>query len=369
MTSMTAARAYATGELKLEKIAVPEPGPGDVLVKVASAGIAPGIAKLLAKGRFRHLPTTLGHEIAGTVAEAGAGVDRALLGQRVRVSPNLTCGHCEFCLTGREPMCESTAMIGHASFGSGPMPLYERYHDGGLADYVRVPATHIDRLPDNVSFDLGAKLHDLGNAVRALSQTGMAPSGRLVITAATGTMGTASIKFARFFGARELVLVARSAQRLEALRPLAGGLPVRTVALEELPDWEENDGLAKRLQALLPNGADAVLDFFPSGPGTAQAMAALATGGALVHMGGNMSMLPFSIRDMMHHCWRFVGTRSCTKADTAMVLELLASGQVQADDLITHHYPLSRLQEAMEATASRKEPIWMAIVHPDGAAA
>ncbi|MFW7345797.1 MAG: alcohol dehydrogenase catalytic domain-containing protein [Pigmentiphaga sp.] len=367
MKQMIAARAHASGELKLETVDVPVPEAGEVLVRVASAGIAPGITKLLAKGRFRHLPTTLGHEIAGTVAETGAGVDPALAGRRVRVSPNLTCGRCEYCLSGREPMCPSTAMIGHAAFGTGPMPLYERYHDGGLAEYVRVPASHVDPLPDNVSFDVGAKLHDLGNAVRALRQTGMPASGRLVITAATGTMGTASIKFARFFGARELVLVGRSDSRLEALRPLAGGLPVKTVALEDLPGWEEDGGLTRRLVELLPQGADAVLDFFPSGPGSAQAMAALGTGGALVHMGGNTSMLPFSIRDMMHHCWRFVGTRSCTKKDTDLVLDLLASEQVTADDLITHRFPLSRLAEAMEVTGSRKEPIWMAIVHPDAA--
>ncbi|GAA0510399.1 alcohol dehydrogenase catalytic domain-containing protein [Pigmentiphaga daeguensis] len=92
MKQMIAARAHASGELKLETVDVPVPEAGEVLVRVASAGIAPGITKLLAKGRFRHLPTTLGHEIAGTVAETGAGVDPALAGRRVRVSPNLTCG-------------------------------------------------------------------------------------------------------------------------------------------------------------------------------------------------------------------------------------------------------------------------------------
>ncbi len=366
MSTMMAARAHqGARELSLETLPVPTPGEGEVLVKVASAGIAPGMMKLLEMGRFKHLPTTPGHEIAGTVVALGRGVDAAWQDARVRVHPMLSCGQCDYCRSDRQQMCNDAAMMGHAGFGRGPMALYAKYHNGGLAEYACVPADLLDRLPAHVSFDVGAKVHDLANAVRALKGAALPATGRLVITAATGTMGTASIKLARFYGARELVLVGRSRERLEALRPLAGDLPVQLVVLDELaPDWAETQGLTKRLRELMPRGADAVLDYFPDGPGSAQAASAMAQGASFVHMGGSNSALPFALRDMMIFCWRFVGTRACTRSDTDEVLALLADRKLDAEDLITHRFDLQAVNDALEATRTRTLPIWMAVVKP-----
>ncbi|MFD4603070.1 alcohol dehydrogenase catalytic domain-containing protein [Streptomyces sp. NPDC058464] len=363
---MLAARAEkGSAALHLHKIATPEPGPRDVLVKVASAGLAPGMMALLAQGAFKHLPTTLGHEAAGTVVAVGSEVDPAVVGTRVRVHPNLNCGTCGYCRSDRDMMCPQQAMIGHAAFGDVPMPLYDRYHDGGLAEYIRVPHGLVDPLPDSVSFDVGAKVHDLANAVRALKCADLRLGATLVVTAATGTMGTATIKLARYFGVTRLILVGRSAERLEAVRHLAGGLATDVVALEELPqNWAKEGGLTRALRALVPGGADAVLDFVPDGPATGQALASLATGGSLVHMGANRSPLMFPMIAVMVNCWRIIGTRSCTRTDAQEVLTLLADGILDVAELITHRYPLTEVNEAVAAMQSRSEPIWMAVVNP-----
>jgi threonine dehydrogenase-like Zn-dependent dehydrogenase len=371
MSTMTAARAYrGVSELRLESISIPIPGPGEVLVKVASAGVAPGMMKLLEQGRFKHLPTTPGHEIAGTVHAVGNDVDSAWAGARVRVHPMLSCGQCAYCRSDREQLCSESAMVGHAAFGSGPMTLYSRYHNGGLAQFALAPVHLLDRLPDHVSFDVGAKVHDLANAVRALKCAGLPETGRIVITAATGTMGTATIKLARFYGARELLLVARSRERLDALRSLAGDLPVQLVALDELPvDWSTTAGLKARIRELMPSGPDAVLDYFPDGAGSLQAASSMAAGGTLVHMGGNGATPAFALRDLMIQCWRIVGTRACTRSDTDAVLELLGQRKLDAEDLITHRFSLAEVNRALEATKTRSVPIWMSVVHPQEAAA
>ncbi|MFI6521490.1 alcohol dehydrogenase catalytic domain-containing protein [Spirillospora sp. NPDC050679] len=362
---MLAARAERGADaLVMAEIPVPEPGPADVLVKVAAAGLAPGMMRLLAQGAFRHLPTTLGHEAAGTVAAVGAEVTGFAPGDRVRVHPNLTCRSCRYCRTDREMMCAQQAMIGHAAFGDVPMPLYDAYHDGGLAEYVRVPHWLLDPLPDAVGFDVGAKVHDLANAVRALKCAGLPPAATLVVTAATGTMGTATVKLARHFGVARLLLVGRSAERLAAVRGLAD-VPAETVALEELPDgWAESGGLTRALRSLAPEGADAVLDFVPQGAATVQSMAALATGGTLVHMGANAAPLAVPPLLLMRNCWRIVGTRACTRADAEQVLQLLGRGALTADELITHRFPLAEAGRAVEAMQSRDEPIWMSVVNP-----
>ncbi|MEU6258591.1 alcohol dehydrogenase catalytic domain-containing protein [Streptomyces sp. NPDC047043] len=201
MTVMLAARAQEGSDtLQINKIVIPEPGPHDVLVKVASAGLAPAMMTLLARGAFRHLPTTVGHEAAGTIAAVGSEVDSVTPGTRVRVHPNLNCRTCGYCLSDRDMMCPQQAMIGHAAFGDAPMPLYDSYHDGGLAEYTRVPHWLVDPLPDHVSFDIGAKIHDLANAVRALKRADLPLGATLVVTAATGTMGTAVVKLAPISG-------------------------------------------------------------------------------------------------------------------------------------------------------------------------
>ncbi|MCX4904653.1 alcohol dehydrogenase catalytic domain-containing protein [Streptomyces sp. NBC_00878] len=364
--TMLAARAEkGSAELHLQEISIPEPGPMDVLVKVASAGLAPGMMRLLAMGAFKHLPTTLGHEVAGTVAAVGADVTGMVTGTRVRVHANLNCRSCTYCRSDRDMMCPQQAMLGHAAFGEVPMPLYERYHDGGLAEYIRVPHWLVDPLPDSVSFDVGAKVHDLANAVRALKLAQLPLGGTLVVTAATGTMGTASVKLARHFGVGRLILVGRSAERLSAVRRLAGDVACDMVAIEDLPaDWGTGQGLTRALRKLVPQGADAVLDFIPEGPATSQSLAALATGGTLVHMGANQAPLTLPMIAIMANCWRVVGTRACTRTDAKDVLALLDSGALDAQDLITHRYPLADVGEAVAAMQSRAEPIWMAVINP-----
>lgn len=362
---MLAARAYPDRQdLVLEQVERPQPGPGDVLVRVAAAGLAPGLFHLLQQGRFPVLPSTVGHEIAGDVAGVGAEVSTVSVGQRVRVHPNLTCRNCEYCSTDREQMCSACSMIGHAVFGPHALPLYERYHNGGLADYVSVPAWAIDVLPDSVSYDVGAKVHDLANALRAMKTAGLRAGGTLVVTAATGTMGTAVIRLAPLFGVTRLVAVGRSTERLEAVAKLDPGL-VEIVSIDRLDaDWQQTGGLTRALRQLIPGGADAVLDFFPDGAGTGQALASLRNGGTLVHMGGNRTPLGLPPVAFAAGCWRLVGTRNCTRADARQILDLLGSGAITADDLVTHGYPLTEVNTAVRVLLERAEPMWMTLIHP-----
>ena len=366
MTDMLAARAdHGSDTVTVEKIPVPDLHPEDVLVKVVSAGLAPGMMNLLRMGALKHLPTTLGHEAAGTIAAVGGKVVGVSVGDRVRVHPNLNCRRCSYCRTDRDMMCAQQAMLGHAAFGAGPLPLYDEYHNGGLAEYLRVPHWLIDPLPDCVSFDVGAKVHDLANAVRALKCAALQPGSTVVLTAATGTMGTATIRLAEHFGVARLILVARDSQRLRDVQVLAGSMRTDTVALDSLDEnWAEFGGLTQQLRRLAPGGADAVIDYIPAGPGTGQAMAALATGGTLVHMGANMTPLPFPMIAIMANCWRVVGTRACTRTDAVEVLALLDSGALNVDDLITHHFSLGDATSALDAVQRRDEVIWMAVVHP-----
>jgi threonine dehydrogenase-like Zn-dependent dehydrogenase len=364
MTKMMGLRANE-GEVKarLEGIDVPDVGDQDVLIKVMSAGLAPGMIALLEMGRLKPLPMTLGHEAAGTVAAVGKAVRAFKPGDRVRLHPTMSCERCIYCTTDRQQMCDRAAMIGFAAFGS-PVEGYQRYRHGGLADFIRVPHAQVDHLPDNVSFDVGAKLHDLANAVRCLKSADLPVGATVVVLAPTGTMGTATIKLARHFGVARLVLIGRSTERLEALRKLTE-IKTDIVAVDRLgEDWVKSKALARTVGQLLPRGADAVIDYVPHGTDFWRALSGLAVGGSLIHMGGNTSTFPLPMIALLQNCWKIVGTRNHSRSDVRQVLDLLADDRLNADDLITHKFPLANIEEAITAFRSREMPIWMGVVNP-----
>jgi threonine dehydrogenase-like Zn-dependent dehydrogenase len=362
---MRALRAIA-GETKprLEEVAIPDVGAQDVLVRVASAGFAPGMFNLLEMGKLKHLPMTLGHEAAGTVSAVGKGVSGFKVGDRVRLHPTMSCGCCIYCVTDRQQMCNGAAMIGFAAFGSEPVSGYERYRDGGLADYVRVPQSQLDHLPDSINFDVAAKLQDLANAHRCLKAADLPAGATVVILAPSGTMGVATIRLARHFGIARLILVGRRAERLEALRGLTD-IKTDIVATDKLGEgWAQSKALAQSMAQMLPRGADALIDYMPEGADYWQALSGLAVGGTFVHMGGNMSVFPVPMMALLQNCWKVVGTRNNSRSDVRRVLDLLAGGRLQADDLITHRFPFTQVVEALAVFRSRSMPVWMGVINP-----
>lgn len=360
---MLAARAYeGEDELRLEEVDRPVPGPGDVLIKVESAGLAPGVLAQWQLGRYPILPRTLGNEAAGYVEELGAGVTEFAVGDRVRLHPNLSCGACEYCLTDREQMCAAHSIIGQGVYGADAMALHKRYLDGALAEYVVAPARLVDHLPDAISFDVAAKIHDIADGVRVWRTANVPPGGTVVFTAATGTVGTTAIRMARFFGIGRIIAVARSAERLAQVQALAPDL-VETIALEEI-DFEQNGGLTAAIRRLVPTGPDAVIDFLPEGPGTWQAITSMKVGGTAVLMGGNMAMPPLPTLAIMVNCWRIIGTRGCTREDTRQVIRWLQDGALEFEDLITHRFALTDVVAAQRQVRDRPDPTWMVVIRP-----
>lgn len=338
----------------------PAPGPTDVVVRVAAAGLAPGIFNLLKMGSIPIFPTIVGHEIAGTVVEVGSHGSAQLIGKRVRVHPLLGCGRCEYCTSDREMMCSANSMIGHAVFGPDAMGLYSRYHNGGLAQLVVVPQANVDQLPDRVGFDLGAKVHDFGNAVRALTLAALPPASTLVVTAATGAMGTATVMLAREFGVSRIVAVGRDEARLEEVRRLD---PQRVAPLVLGAD-DPPDLVAAKVRAVEPAGAHAVIDYLPEGPGLSQLFGGIRFGGRIVHMGMNRVPFPVPQIALAFNCITFVGTRNCTRHDALTALRIVGQEPDRYAQLVTHRFDLTEANEAKALLSSRSEPLWMSVVTP-----
>ena len=359
--TMLAARAHpGERQLRVERIEIPELEPDEALVQVHTSAVVQGLIFMWQAGHIRPLPSTLGMHIAGTVARVGGNVAGWRSGDRVRVYGLVTCGECENCRSDREYLCPSASLIGSAVFYGEPgMARHLRYHDGGLAEYVRVPAAALEQLPASISFAAGARLHDAGVAVHAVRESGVPHGGTLVALGATGAQGALLTRLVPHLGVRRLIAVGRSRQRLEEIRALDPGL-VEVVALEELGErWTEDDGLLRAIRELEPTGTHAVIDYIPDTPAGGQAIRSLRPGGSAVVLGGNPNPLGVPGRLMMLNCWRVIGTRFAARCDAATAAALVESGAVRIDDLITHTFSLGDVNRAVDLVRERPSRAWL----------
>jgi len=356
---MQAARVHPKkNAFVLEDIPVPEIGPGEVLVKVHAVGLSRGLISVwLFTDMIKLLPATLGHEIAGVVAATGPGVSGFRTGDRVHVYAPLGCRResCAPCAEGNESACPSFAMIGYALFQPEGMPLYERYHDGGMAEFVRVPESNLDKLTDGTSFAAGCKLSTAAISWKAVTVArSTAPGGTLLVTGASGANGSLAVACAPLAGFDRVIAVAAHRGPLDRLSQL---FPyVTTVATEELDaGWEKKGHLTEALRDV-SGGVDAIVDFTPIGPAVAaQSLPVLNRSGRAVFMAGNPSLIETSYLDIMTRNLCVSGCPHATRSDVRRVAKLVADGELDVDRFVTHRFTLSEAPQAMKAIMLRNE--------------
>lgn len=367
MTKMLAARAHAGEDrLRIEDVDKPEAGEGDVIVRVRSSGLGRGLLTLWRHRRdmMRNLPTVLGFEIAGEIDGIGPGVPSGWkAGDAVFVHSALSCGRCDFCLSGEQPDCAGAANIGHVVYTDEGAALYDRYHNGGLAEFVKVPWTSLERVPEGISFEVAARIPSLGVSYRNLERCALRPGDALVVTGATGAYGAAAVAMARLFGVSRIIAVGRSAESFERIAKLAPGM--KTVALDSLPeDWRQSGALTRRLREMTSGrGADALSDFMPGDAAvTAQCVMALRKNASAVLTGGNFEPLAIPYGVVMQSGYVIRGSRGLTRKMTPRLTRLVSSGQIPLGDLISHRFRLGEANDAVELIDMRLgKPLFIAV--------
>jgi len=233
--TMRAARIHGQGDLRIEEIPIPEPGPGDVLLRITGAGICGTDATLFRLGEAvvpagteAGWPIVLGHEFAGEVVEAGAGVTQLAVGDLVACGAGVSCGTCVRCREGRTNLC-----LGYATAGV--------HRDGGLAGYCVVPAAICEPVaPHGVSGDAAALAQPMAVAEHAISVAGLAAGERALVLGAGG-IGSFATWAASSRGA-EVTVFERDPERLAIAAALGAA---RTVAAETDADADVTAQLAE----------------------------------------------------------------------------------------------------------------------------
>ena len=182
------------GSVVVREVPTPRPEAGEVLVRVALCGICGSDVRLLAEGFFPP-GTVIGHEISGTVAEVGPGVEGWRIGERVTVLPAVTCGDCRYCRSDTWLHCPQARFLG-----------IHRDLPGGFAEYVKVPAGTLHRLPDEVSDEAGALVEPCAVALRAVRRSGL-KLGESVAVLGAGPIGLFALELAQAAGADPIYVV------------------------------------------------------------------------------------------------------------------------------------------------------------------
>jgi acryloyl-coenzyme A reductase len=325
--------------LKTVRTARPEPGAGDVLIKVGAAGVCYHDVLSRAGKIPRDRPgLILGHELAGEIVEVGENAPRERLGERVAVYVRLNCGTCRYCLDGRADLCRRSSVVGE-------------HGGGGYAEYARVPAANAIRIPDGLDFTAAAMACcPIGTSVRAaIGVADLRPGDVCLITGAGGGLGLHQIQVARSVGAH-VIAVTSSARKCEAIA--AAGADEIVVS----PDLKFSAEIWRRTGK---QGVDAVLENVVSS--TFQESLRSCAQNAIVVVLGNISPHPaaFDPGLLIARRLRLAGSGNATHKDLRMALHLLATGRVKP--IVDRILPFDRACDA-HAAMERRDTIGRVIL-------
>lgn len=305
--------------LELQEIPTPEIGPGDVLISVKAAGICHSDAHYRAGRSAAHpLPLTLGHEVAGVVAEVGSRVGYLKAGERVCLHYMVTCGVCEYCQRGVEQFCRQGKMIG-------------KYRDGGYAEYIAVPARSVFRLPDEIPFEHGAVMMcSSATSLHALNKARLKP-GESVAIFGVGGLGISALQLARAYGARQVYAVDILPSKLELARQL-GAIPINAVETEPVAEIRRLTG---------GRGVDVALELIGLPATMEQAFKSLAILGRIAIAGiGEQSFEFAPYQDLINREAEVIGVSDHLAQEIHELIDWSLHGKLDLTPVISRTVPL-----------------------------
>lgn len=327
---------------------IPKPKQGEVLVKLEYVGICGSDLHYYESGAIGDYvvkpPFVLGHEPGGVVVETGEGVTHLKPGDRVALEPGRTCGHCEFCRTGRYNLCPDVVF-----FATPPV-------DGVFQEYVAHDADLCFKLPENVSTLEGALIEPLAVGFHAANQGGARP-GQTAVVMGAGCIGLVSMMALRARGVSRVYVVDVMENRLEKAKELGASAVV---------NGAKQDPVQAVLDLTEGRGADLVIETAGAEAAAQQAVRLTKKGAVIVFVGytkSGMVSLPMSLALDKELTFRTVFRY---RHIYPMAIEAVASGAVNLKGIVTNIFDFSDLQRAMDLSVRDKANIVKSVVKIGG---
>lgn len=319
---MRASFLVEPGVIEMREMDTPTPDDDQVLVKVAAVGVCGSDVHFYAHGNIGTMimnkPFVLGHELSGTITAVGKDVDPSRIGKRVAVEPQRPCRTCKQCRAGRYNLCPEII-------------FYAVPHvNGAFTEYVTIQNDFAFDLPDNVSFEAGALLEPLSVAIWSCQRAQISVGSRVLITGA-GPIGVIVAQTAKAFGASEVIITDTVESR-------------RTFALSH----GASRAIDPTKESLNGLDVDVFIDATGVGKAVYDGIKAVGPNGRviLVGMGDDDVLLPVDYIQS-REIWVTGIFRYTNTWPTA--IELVSSGKVDLDSLVTHRFNLDQVEEALKA--------------------
>ncbi|MBI3971974.1 MAG: alcohol dehydrogenase catalytic domain-containing protein [Chloroflexi bacterium] len=352
---MKAAMFYGGPDIRVEKLPQPEPGPEEVLVRVRAAGICGSDLHGYRRARLQasqEAGRQSGHELMGTIAALGPGVGGLRIGQRVGIEPEhlVGCGTCRYCRRGDTHLCPTRGQR-HG----------ERQGSHGFSEYDVCIARNVHPLPDSVSDDAAAILDCYGCAVHAVRRVPIHPYATVAVIG-TGAIGMNVGQVARAGGAARVIMAGTRPEPLAVARE-AG-------AADDGVANSQADPVAAVLDLTGGEGADVVFETVGGNAPTLEQAVKMARRGGTVCVMGIFTTPPSldertAYRKELTITWSNSYSTWNGLSEYEIALEMLASGRIRAEPLITHHFPLDRIGDAFAAAADKRSSgAIKVLVHP-----
>lgn len=344
-TTMKAAILHGREDVRIESVPVPEAAPGELVVRVGAALTCGTDLKVFRRGYHARMivpPALFGHELAGTVVEAGLGVAGFAPGDRVVALNSAPCGQCYFCERGQENLCDDLL-----------------FNNGAYAEFIRIPARIVAMntllVPDHVPLEHAALTEPLACAVHGFEDS-LPRTGDTIAVIGGGPLGLMILHVAALAGYKVIAIVKHDGQ-VEAARQLGAAHVIQTTAARKA---------IREARALTPKnrGVDIAIEAVGVPETWAEAVELVRKGGTVNFFGGcavgthvtldtnRIHYSDLTLRATFHH----------TPAICRRALDLIASGRFQAGAFITGHAHLYELNRVFEKLMNRSSEIKTAIV-------
>ncbi len=321
-------------KIELREAPKPEPGAGDLLVRTERVGICGSdLHAYHGKHPFISLPVAPGHEAVGVVEAVGEGIAEVQPGDRVILEPNIVCGECAYCRSGRYNLCEQLTVVGCV----GPLA-------GAMADYFIAPAERFVVADPRLDISQAAMVEPLATGTHALRVSGGVQGKRVAVLGA-GTIGLLTMQAAKAAGAETAVATDLSPAKRE--RALALGA-------DAIFDPTE-PGIVEKMRERLGGQADVVFDCVAVQNTMDQAIGLALKGGTVVVVGVPETDVRVPLALIQDREVRIQGSAMYTREDVLEAMRLIAEGKVDAGALVTRTLPLERAAEAFAAADAGAE--------------
>jgi L-iditol 2-dehydrogenase len=338
------------GIVRVEEVPVPDVAEGEVLIKVAACGVCGTDIKKIFH-RYVEPPQILGHELGGTVVAVGRGVTKWKPGDRVMSFHHVPCGKCFYCERRLFSQCKQYKTTG---LTAGFTP-----NGGGFAEYVKAMPWVADRgivaLPDNVSFEEATFIEPINTILKAV-QKARVTAGETVLVIGCGPIGLQLLMVAKLEGARLYTSDPMAVRRAKSL------------TLGAVESFDPSGGkLVEQVKARTEGrGADAVLVAVAHPAVVVEALAAARPGGRVLLFAANdpVTRIEFPASAVGIDEKEILGSYSAAVDIQETAAELVLRKKLPVMDIVTHRFPLDRIQKALELAARpTAESLKVLIVH------